>query len=218
MFAKSLKGVTTFLRFQSTQSPSRDSFKALGSRKTYLVDTYVHLLRSSPVVLALHNSTLLKRDDNQLRQDIQKTGGQLTVVRSGLMRVALRGLGHADPASTEAHRLYARKTHPLSKFFKGPSAIVTLPSLEPSAVDKICAIIEKSGNKLVLLGGQVDGGALSRGQVEEFRKMPGLAELRAQLAGVLTVLGGAGLVQTLQASPQKLYLTLRQHSERDDDA
>lgn len=205
------------MRFQSTQAASRDTWKALNSRKTYLVDRYVQLVRSNPVVLALHNSTLLKRDDNQLRQDILKAGGQLTIVRSGLMRVALRGLEHPDPASSEAHRIYRGKGHPLSKFFQGPSAIVTLPSLEPTAVDKICSVIEKSGNKLVLLGGQVDGGALSRAQVDEFRKMPGMAELRAQLAGVLTILGGAGLVKTLQASPQKLYLTLDQHAKRDDN-
>lgn len=188
---------------------SRQTIKPLSSRKTFLVDTYAHLVRSNAVVLALHNSTLLLNEDRLLRAELLKAGAKLTVVRSSLMRVALRGLNAADPAAlAKADGV----KHPLLSVFTGPSAVVTLPSLDPAAVDRVVQIIDKSQNKLILLAGLVRGieGAVFREDLDVLRKLPTLPELHAQLAGVLTVLGGAGLTQTLQSTPQMLALTIDQ--------
>lgn len=188
---------------------SRQTIKPINSRKTYLVDTYVHLLRSNAVVLALHNSTLLLNEDRILRGELFKAGAKLTFVRSSLMRVALRGLNSPDPAALPKKE---GVQHPLLPVFTGPSAVVTLPSLDPAAVDKVVQIIDKSQNKLVLLAGLVQGieGAVFREDLDVLRTLPTLKELHAQLAGILTVLGGAGLTQTLQSTPQMLTLTINQ--------
>ncbi|PRT55178.1 54S ribosomal protein L11, mitochondrial [Wickerhamiella sorbophila] len=191
------------------ESVVRQTLKPLDSRKTYLVDQYTHLLRSNAVMLILHNPTLLKAENQQLRNDIRKAGGTLTVVRSRVFKATLRGIDHADPASVEAHKEFARAKNPLMDLFDGPSAVVTIPNLDPKAVDKVVSLIDKT--RMVVLGGRVDGSQISVSQVQNLRKMPSLEELRAQLAGVLTVLGGAGLVNTLQASSNMLYLTLDQH-------
>lgn len=194
----------------------RQTLKPLQSRKTFLVDQYTNLLRSNKVVLALHNSTLLLKEDRALRNELQRAGAHLTVVRSNLMKVALRGINSSDPAAYKPKKTPGVEPfhHPLAPLFAGPSAVITLPELDPKAVDKVVQIIDKSQSKLILLGGQVSGipGAMFRKDIDVLSKLPTLPELHAQLAGVLTILGGAGLTQTLEASQQKLVLSLQQHA------
>lgn len=208
------RGMFTSLRAYSTavaapKTAVRHTLKPLLSRKTYLVDQYTDLLRSNAVMLVLHNPTLLKAENQQLRNDIRKAGGVLTVVRSRVFKATLRGLVHDDPASVEAHTQFSRTKNPLMALFDGPTAVVTVPDLNPKAVDKIVSLLDKT--RMVVLGGRVDGSQISVPQIQDLRKMPSLEELRAQLAGVLTILGGAGLVNTLQANTNMLYLTLDQH-------
>lgn len=205
-----------FFSSQPVQEAVRSTFKKEASRKTYLVDTYTHVLRKNPIILALHNSTLLKNEDQKFRQDIRNAGANFMVVRSNLFKVALRGLEHPDPASREAHKLYQNARHPLFPLFDGPSAIVSIPEVDPSIVDKVLSLIEKSNSRLILLGGQVDGSVMERLDLERLRKMPTLPELQSQLAGVLTLLSGAGLVNTLESSSKMLYLTLDQHKKEQE--
>lgn len=193
----------------------RNTVKPLDSRKTYLVDVYTHLIRTNPILLILHHSGLVKTEDQQIRQDIKNAGGQYTMIRDKLFRVALRGLECPDPASVEARQLYRENKHPLDELLVGPTAIVSVDSMDPTAVNRIVNVIDKTNNKLILLGGQVDGSLLYRTEIDAFMKLPSFPELRAQLAGVLTILGGAGLVQTLQSTSNMLYLSLKQHNERD---
>lgn len=195
----------------------RQTIKPLQSRKTFLVDMYTHLVRSNSVVLALHNSTLLLNEDRALRNELQRAGAQLTIVRSNLMKVALRGIDSPDPAAFRPQK--STRMHPLSPLFSGPSAVITIPEMDPAAVDRVVQIVDKSQNKLVLLGGQINGipGAVLRKDIDVLRKLPTLPELRAQLAGILTVLGGAGLTQTLESSQHQLVLALQQHASREDE-
>jgi len=200
--------------FVGQSGVGRETLKPLNSRKTFLVDLYSHLLKSNAVVLACHNSTLLLPEDRQLRVELGKVGAQLTIVRSSLMRVALRGI-HSPDAAALSKRDPAAQPHPMAPLFAGPSAIITIPELDPAKVDKCISLIDKSQNKLVLLGGQVHGmdSLLYRTDLDELRALPTLPELQAQLAGVLTVLGGAGLTQTLESSAQHLTLALENRPE-----
>ncbi|ANB14102.1 mitochondrial 54S ribosomal protein YmL11 [Sugiyamaella lignohabitans] len=175
------------------------------------MDTYTRLMRENPVVLVAHNGTLLKAEDNTLRSQIKKLGGKLVVTRSNLFNAVLRGLDHPDPASRDANKKYRFKAHPLGKLFKGPTAVIAIPELDPKKVEAIVKVLDKTNERLILLGGQVDGSALDRSGIDHFKSLPPIEQLRADLAGVLTVLGGAGLVQTLESSPKMLYLTLDAH-------
>lgn len=195
-------------RFASTKAPARNVVKKPETRKTYLVDKYTGILRQNPIILAVHNNTLLKSENNTIRSQILKAGGRLIVTRSNLFKVALRGLQHKDPASKAANRKHKSTKHPLSNLFYGPTSVIVFPELNPKAVDDVVRILDKSGEKLVLLGGMVDGQSLNRTKIDEFKQLPTLEQLRSELAGVLSVLGGAGLVQTLEAPSKMLYLTM----------
>lgn len=188
--------------------PVRDTLKPLDSRKTHLVDDYTRILRGNPILLITHYGGLLKNENQTIRSDIKKAGGRLIVTRSKLFQVALRGLEDEDPASKRAHEKYSRSKHPLSSYFSGPSAVVAIPEINPAIVKDVVKVLDKSGDRLILLGAYVDGSIQSRADVELFKELPTLDQLRANLTGVLTVLGGAGLVQTLEASSKVLYLTM----------
>lgn len=190
-----------------------ETWKSPGARKTLLVQEYTKLLRTSPVVLVAHNGTLLKTENESLRAQLKKVGAKLTVTRSALFRVALRGLSHEEPASIEARKLHRYSNHPLMAYFKGPSAVITLAEMDPRKTEEVVKIVDKMGEKLLLLGALIDGDTMDRAMVDEFKKLPTLEELRANLVGVLTVLGGAGLVQTLQSSSNMLYLMLNSRKE-----
>lgn len=209
------------IRQASTKSkaPARNTVKKLDSRKTYLVDKYTALLRKNPIVLAVHNNTLLKNENNNIRSQIVKAGGQLVVTRSNLFKVALRGLQHKDPASKAAERKHKYKTkHPLHNIFYGPTSVIVFPELDPKAVENVVKAVDKSGEKLILLGGIVDGQSLNRANIDEFKQLPTLDQLRSNLVGVLSVLGGAGLVQTLEASSKVLYLTMDERRKQLDES
>lgn len=189
-------------------SAARETLKPVASRKTYLIDTYTKMLRESPILLVLHNNTLKKNENADFRSNIVKAGGRLSVVNHSLFKVALRGLDSPDPASKTAAKEHRWTKHPLADLFSGPTAVITVPELEPKAVADIVKLVDRTNERMILLGGRVDGSVLSRPEIDHFKEMPSLPEMRAQLAGVLTVLGGAGLVQTLQSATNTLYLTL----------
>lgn len=199
-------------------APVRKTLKPLDSRKTYLVDMYTHLIKTSPVILVLHHNNLLKADNNNLRGQIKKAGGTLTVTRSNLFKVAFRGKDHADPASPAAKAQYGRRdqTTPFNTLFSGPTAVITFPELDPKKVSSVLKIVDKSNNNLTLLGSFIDNQVLTLDGVNKFKTLPTLPEIRSQLVGVLSILGGAGLVQTLEASSKVLYLTMDERRKQLD--
>lgn len=201
-------------------TPVRKTLKPLDSRKTYLVDLYTHLIKTSPVILVLHHNNLLKADNNNLRGQIKKAGGNLTVTRSNLFKVAFRGKDHADPASPAAKAQYGRRDQQtlFNTLFSGPTAVITIPELDPKKVSNVLKIVEKSNNNLSLLGSFIDNQVLTLDGINNFKTLPTLPEVRSQLVGVLSILGGAGLVQTLEASSKVLYLTMDERRKQLDPA
>lgn len=200
----------------AAQTPIRETVKPLTSRKTYLVDVYSHILKTAPVVLVVHHNNLLKSDDRSLRTQIKKAGGELTISRARLLKVALRGLEHSDPASQEAQKQFKKNTHEIFPLLNGPTGLVHFPEMTPKAVEAVIKVLDKSKGSLLLLGAMVDKKALSVDDINVFKTLPSLPEVRSQLVGVLSILGGAGLVQTLEASSKVLYLTMDERRKQLD--
>lgn len=198
------------------QTSIRDTVKPLKSRKTYLVDIYSHILKNSPVVLLVHHNNLLKTDDRNLRSQIKKVGGELTISRARLLKVALRGVEHSDPASKEAQKTFKNNKHEIFPLLNGPTGLIHFSEMNPKAVDGVVKVLEKSKGSLLLLGAMVDKKALSIQEIDTFKTLPTLPEVRSQLVGVLSILGGAGLVQTLEASGKVLYLTMEERRKQLD--
>lgn len=192
---------------------TRDMFKNQESRKTYLMDRYTHMLRTKSVFLVYHQNAQMYRDQATLKGAIKAAGGEHNTISTSLMRATLRGLAVEDPLSKQAHAEHKDTVHPLSQLFYGSASVVTFDKLNPRAVEDVLKLTTKTGDRMLLVGAFVNGQVMSIDEVDVLKKLPSMEDLHAQLAGLLTVLGGGQLVQALEAPGKLLYLNLDQHAK-----
>lgn len=195
-----------------TDAVGRVTVKPAESRKTFLIDSYKHLMETNPVILFVHYNNLLKNEDQHYRSLIKQNGGKLTMLRNGLFGVYLKNAQAADPCAPISRKEQNRK-HPLLPLFKGPTAAISFTETDPSSVAKVLKSLEKAQDKLFVVGAKVETEVYDIAQLHQFKTLPSKEVLQAQLVGLLNVLGGAGLVRTLEAGSQTLYLTLSSHQE-----
>ncbi|KAK9380066.1 mitochondrial 54S ribosomal protein uL10m [Kockiozyma suomiensis] len=190
----------------------RNTVKALDSRKTYLIDRYTYILRSRPVQLYVQHNNLCKADSFLFRGQFKKLGIPFTVVNTSLFKVTLKGIKADDPASWEARSRYRwtkkEDRHPAMQLVSGPTALVSFETLDPELLSSAVEIIERSGGRLLLMGAVIDNKLFSHSELEKIKKLGSFDQVRAELAGVLEILRGAGLVNTLSSTSTGLYLTL----------
>lgn len=205
-------------RFASTQiertvsDAVRRTVKPLDSRKTFLIDSYKNLMETSPVMLFCHHNNLMKGENAHFREEINKVGGKLTILRNNLFQVYLRNSRKNDPAAP-AKRSEQDWKHPLLPLFKGPTAAISFPETDPAKVKKVMKLLEKAQDKLFVIGAKVENDAYDLRQLDSFKDLPTKSQLQSELLGLLHVLSGAGLVQTLEAGSNMLYLTLKSHED-----
>lgn len=206
---------STVLRFFSTtpafsQEDQRKTTKHVLSRKTFLIDYYKHLNDTNDIVLYVHHNNLVKNDNLKVRSEFQKMGVKMTYLRNSLYHVYLRSAHEEDPALHKNTIRNKKVVHPLSPLLNGPTAVITIPKCEPSVVEQVLKTLKLAGEKLFLVGARIETSIYNIDQVNEFKSLPNKEQLQSQLAGLLTVLGGAGLVRTLESAGTLLYLTLDQ--------
>lgn len=192
---------------------NRKTTKHVLLRKTFLVDYYKHLNDNNEIVLYAHHNNLLKNDTLRVRADLKKAGAQLTYVRNNLYNVYLRSAHEEDPALHKNTLRNKKVQHPLALLLNGPTAVITIPLCDPSVVAQVLKVLKSAGEKLFLIGGRIEASVYSVSQVDEFKTLPTKDQLQGQLAGLLTVLGGAGLVRTLESTGSMLYLTMGQREK-----
>lgn len=207
------------VRLYSTQPVvgiSRNFLKNQDSRKTYLINRYKMLFDQSEIVLFAHHNNLVKAETNSFRNEIKALGGELSVVRNKLLLSYLRAENESNPASKEAYLKTKDIKHPFAPLLIGPTAIITISTTDPSVVKKIIKFAKSTNEKLFIVGARIDRKLYDLEKINEFKELPTQEELHAQLAGLLTIMSGAGLVQTLQTTSQMLYLTLDSHQKNTD--
>lgn len=200
------------IKTAKTSESSRYTLKPADSRKTFLIDSYKQLMETNPLVLFVHYHNLMKNEDHFFRSQIKKAGGTLTVLRNNLFSVYLKNSAHPDPCAP-IRRRDQNANHPLLPLFKGPTAAITFRETNPQDVASITKLLEKAQDKLFLVGAKVEADVYDIGQLAHFQTLPSKTGLQAQLLGLLHVLSGAGLVRTLEASSQTLYLTMKSHQD-----
>ncbi|QFZ27098.1 putative 54S ribosomal protein [Clavispora lusitaniae] len=216
-------------RFFSTASPrlqtavtpiysinDRKTTKHVLSRKTFLVDYYKHLNDTNDIVLYVHHNNLVKNDNVKVRSDFQKLGVKMTYIRNRLYDVYLRSSHEEDPALHKNTLKNKKVQHPLSVLLNGPTAVITIPKCEPSVVEQVMKILKQAGEKLILIGARIETSIYNIDDLDKFKSLPNKEQMQSQLAGLLTVLGGAGLVRTLESNGTMLYLTLEQRRKDQD--
>ncbi|CUM68201.1 uncharacterized protein PRCAT00005921001 [Priceomyces carsonii] len=189
---------------------NRSTGKHILSRKTFLVDYYKYLNDRNEVLLYVHHNNITKPENKRLRSEIKKAGGQLNIIRNSIYNIYLRSENDLDPADAATSTKNRNVTHPLSPLLSGPTGVITIPKCDPSAVAQILKVIKGAQEKLILIGAKVELNVYDVKQVDQFKDLPNKEQLQSQLAGLLTVLGGAGLVRTLEAAGNTLYLTLEE--------
>ncbi|KAK9465402.1 hypothetical protein V1512DRAFT_47675 [Lipomyces arxii] len=194
----------------------RDTVKPVDSRKTYLMDRYSYLIKNKQVLVFVQHNNLMRQDSLGLRQQIQRAGGDLTILRLGVFKVALRNGQHDDPASKAAQKIGRKVRHPANRLLSGPTAVISFSSLDPTGLKSAIDVVERSQGRLLLLGAYIDARMFNKERLEYVKELKPMGELQSELAGVLEVLRGGGLVNTLSSVSTGLYLTMNERRKQLD--
>ncbi|KAK6455057.1 mitochondrial 54S ribosomal protein YmL11 [Scheffersomyces xylosifermentans] len=188
----------------------RTTEKSLFSRKTFLMDYYKYLNENNEIVLFVHHNNVAKADNKKVRSDLKKAGAQLNIIRNSIYNVYLKSEKEEDPSAKGMTEKNRGVEHPISPLLNGPTAVITIPKCEPSVVNDVLKVIKNAQEKLILIGARVETSVFDVVDIEQFKTLPNKEQLHSQLAGLLTILGGAGLVRTLETASNVLYLTLEE--------
>ncbi|KAI5957688.1 hypothetical protein KGF57_002954 [Candida theae] len=193
----------------------RATEKPLFSRKTYLMDSYKHLNDTNQILLFVHHNNLNKAENKKIRQDLTKIGGgaKLTMLKNTLYQTYLKSSHENDPACKGMTKKNKKRSHPLLPLFVGPTACISVSECEPSKVQQILKLLKSMNEKLIVVGAKVEKSFMNRLQIDEFKDLPNKQGLQGQLIGLLTMLGGVGLVRTLETPGHMVYLTMEQRAK-----
>lgn len=198
--------------YAKTVKDTRTSFKPEDSRKTFLLHAYADMMKN-PIVLFVHRNNLVKTDNDVFRQQIKKAGGELNVLNNNLLKVYLRSENEDDYTSTEATKKNINNTHELFPLLLGPTAAITFKENDPLKVKEVYKVLKNAKERLFVIGARIDKNVYDLAELDRYKELPLLDGLRGQLVGVLSMLGGMGLVRVLEGGRGGLYMTLKAREE-----
>jgi large subunit ribosomal protein L10 len=136
-------------------------------QKKELIGSLNALLSQQSFLAVTQNKGLTVAESQELRKRIRAAGAGFKVAKNRLARLALAGT----------------KFEGLSDMLKGPTGIAF--SKDPVAAAKVCAKFAKDNDKLIILGGSLDGQTMTAAQVNALATLPSLDELRGKIVGLL---------------------------------
>ncbi len=167
----------------------------LRAKKVDIVDRLRGVFSDAGVVVVTHFQGLTVAEVTELRRGMREVGAKFRVTKNRLAKIAL--------ADTEFQ--------PIADLFKGPTAIAY--SSDPVAAPRAAVNFAKKNDKLIIVGGGLDGSLLSAEQVRTLAELPSLDQLRAKLAGLITT-PAARLVGVLQAPAGQLARVMAARAEQ----
>lgn len=165
------------------------------SQKEALVASLHETFEGSEGVVVTHYSGLTVAEITDLRDRMRKAGASFKVTKNRLTRLALAG----------------SKYEGLSDLFTGPTAVAF--SADPVAPAKVATDFAKSNEKLVVLGGAVDGDVFDAAGVQALASLPSLDESRAKIVGILTT-PASRIASILQAPGGQVARVLNAHAQQ----
>lgn len=125
--------------------------------------------KANPHLIMTRNLGLTVNDARELRREIKKAGGRFKVIKNRLAKRAAEGTGAEG----------------IVDHFSGPIAIAMHES-DPVALAKVLKGFVKEHPQLELVGGLVDArDVVDAKGVEHLATLPGLDELRGQIAAMI---------------------------------
>jgi large subunit ribosomal protein L10 len=141
-------------------------------------------LKASSALLVAQYRGLTVKELTQLRRDMAKVEGKVQVAKNRLAKLAFKGTPFE--ANTE--------------LMKGPTLLAY--SADMLTASKVAQGFADKNDKLVILGGMMDGKAQTPADIKTLAKLPSLNELRGKLVGLLQA-PGAQLARVAKAYADK---------------
>jgi|YNPNPStandDraft_1061719.scaffolds.fasta_scaffold72010_2 large subunit ribosomal protein L10 len=169
----------------------------LKSKKTEVIAALQEKLGQAECQILTDFKGLKVAEFTQLRRELKEAGGELTVVKNTLLKLA------SSEAAAQA----------LEKYLVGPTALV-LAYKDPVEIAKIVAKYAKDKpDNFTVKAGLLGQSLLSPEDLKELAKLPSREVLLAKLLGVLQGIPTA-LVSVLAGVPRKLLYTLKALEEK----
>lgn len=169
------------------------------TEKENLVASLKGLFEGANLVVITRQSGLTVAESTKLRHQMREAGASFKVTKNRLARLALEGTKFAE----------------LAPMFTGPTAVAT--STDPVAAAKVAVTFAKENEKLVLVGGALDGKVLGVEDVKSLASLPSLDELRARLVGMLQT-PATRIARVLNAPAGQVARVLAAYAEKGEAA
>ena len=162
-------------------------------KKNY-VEEMKKVFSSNEAVIA-HYKGLNVKDLDKIRSEMRKSGIFFKVTKNRITKLALKETKYKD----------------LEKFFTGPTAAAI--SSDPIMSAKILSKYAKSGKKLKLVAGYMDGKVLEAEDVAKIATLPTLDEARAKIVGILSA-PAQKILSILLAPGSKIAILAHEKSKK----
>lgn len=164
--------------------------------KESLIHEMNQTFKDAAVVVVTHTQGLDAGQTHALRSQMRDAGANFKVTKNRLTKIALKDTPYEE----------------LAELFNGPTAIAW--SSDPVAAAKAAVDFAKDNDKFVVIGGGMEGKALTSAEVEALAKLPSLDELRAGLVRMIQT--PATRLATISAAPAtQLARVLAAYSEKE---
>ena len=140
----------------------------LRQQKEEVVDALRETFSNATSVVVAHQKGLTVAQMTELRGQMREAGAGFRVTKNRLAKRAL------DGTSFEG----------MTDLFSGPTTIAY--SDDPVAAAKVACKFADGNDKFEVVGGGLDGKALSAEEVQALAKLPSLDELRAKIVGMIS--------------------------------
>lgn len=140
--------------------------------KQELITELNGVFKNSALVVVVLNKGMTVADVTELRNNIRKDGAKYRVAKNRLAKFALAGT----------------PCEPLADLLVGPTALAY--SEDMIAASRAVVKMAKDNEKLVVIGGVMDGQKIDANKVKELANLPSLDELRGKLVGLLQAPAG----------------------------
>jgi large subunit ribosomal protein L10 len=165
------------------------------SQKAEEVKNLQMTFQDSELVVVTHYRGLTVAEVTDLRNRLREGDVSYKVSKNTLARLAVKDTAYEG----------------IADLFSGPTAIAA--SQDPIAAAKITVNYSKENEKLVIVGGSMNGKVLDVDAVKALAALPSLDELRAKLVGMLAT-PATRMATVLQAPATQLARVTSAHAEK----
>lgn len=169
------------------------------TEKEKLVASLKDLFEGTNLLVVAHQSGLSVAESTDLRNRMREAGASFKVTKNRLARLALDGTKFAE----------------LTPLFTGPTAVAT--SEDAVAAAKVAVGFAKDNDKLVIIGGALDGQVLDVDRIKALAALPSLDELRAKIVGMIST-PATRIAQVLNAPAGQVARVISAYSEKGEAA